>query len=113
MPPPSLAATTTRRFVGSYSKVYALDFDNGVEAIARLPTTLAGAPFLRTASEVATLEFVRGVLDIPVPRVFAWSADASTNTHGAEYIIMEKISGLESIHRWPKIAKVLESLRRF
>ena len=56
-------------FIRSYNKVFALDFDNGVEAIACLPTALAGAPFLTTASEVATMEFVREVLDIPAPRV--------------------------------------------
>ena len=63
---------------GSYNKVSALNFDNGVEAIARIPTALAGAPFFTTASEVATLEFVREVLGIRAPRVFAWSADATS-----------------------------------
>ena len=92
-------------FIGSYNKVFALNFDNGVEVIARLPTPLAGAPFFTTASEVATLEFVREVLDIRAPRVFAWSASATENPVGAEYIIMEKMSGVESYHRWTRIAK--------
>jgi len=90
---------------GSYNKIFALDFDNGVKAIARLPTALAGIPFFTTASEVATLEFVREVLGVRAPRVFAWSANASANPVGAEYIIMEKMSGVESHHRWTRIAK--------
>ena len=76
-----------------------------MQAIARIPCALAGAPFLTTASEVATLEFVRDVLGIRAPRVFAWSANANANPVGAEYIIMEKISGVESRHRWTRIAK--------
>ena len=76
-----------------------------MEAIARIPTSLAGAPFFTTASEVATLEFVREVLGIRAPRVFAWSADASANPVGTEYIIMEKMSGVESHNRWNHIAK--------
>ena len=92
-------------FIGSYNKVFALKFDNGVEAIARIPTALAGAPFFATASEVATLTFAREVLGIPAPRVFAWSANATANPVGTEYIIMEKMSGVESLHRWTHIAK--------
>src|SRR5882762_7104016 len=93
---------------GSYNKIFALNFDNGVEAIARLPTALAGAPFFTTASEVATMEFVREVLGICAPRVFAWSANATANTVGTEYIIMERMSGVESHHRWAQIAKAPE-----
>ena len=54
------------------------------------------------------LEFVREVLGIRAPRVFAWSADATANTVGTEYIIMEKMSGIESHHRWMHIAKAPE-----
>ena len=93
---------------GSHNKAFALNFDNGVEAIARLPTALAGVPFFTTASEVATLEFVREVLGVRAPRVFAWSANASANPVGAEYIITEKMPGIESYHRWGHIAKASE-----
>ena len=52
------------------------------------------------------MEFVREVLGIPAPRVFAWSADSSAkNPVGTEYIIMEKVSGVESHNRWTHIAK--------
>ena len=51
------------------------------------------------------MEFVREVLGIRAPRVFAWSADASANPVGTEYIIMEKMTGVESHNRWNHIAK--------
>ena len=54
------------------------------------------------------MEFVREVLGIRAPRVFAWSADATANFVGTEYIIMEKMSGVESHHRWTHIAKAPE-----
>ncbi len=42
---------------------------------------------LVTASEVATLEFLRVELELPVPKVLAWS-DSNGNTVGCEYIVM-------------------------
>jgi len=54
------------------------------------------------------MEFVREVLGICAPRVFAWSANATANTVGTEYIIMERMSGVESHHRWAQIAKAPE-----
>ncbi len=42
--------------IGSYNKVFALNFHNEIEVVARLPTALAGAPFFTTAREVATVE---------------------------------------------------------
>ncbi|KAK5453545.1 Phosphotransferase enzyme [Exophiala xenobiotica] len=47
---------------------------------------------LVTASEVATLEFLRSELAVPVPKVFSWS-DNSDNPVGCEYIIMEEAQG--------------------
>jgi len=83
--------------LGSYNKVFLLRFNNDREAIVRMPCPLTSPPFLATASEVATMEFAREVLNIPTPRVFAWSgrANASINPVGAEYIIMEKAAGVD------------------
>ena len=98
--------------MGSYNKLFTLNFDDGEEAIACIPTALAGDPFT-TASEVATLEFVREVLGIRAPRVFAWSADATANPVGTEYIIMEKMSDVESHNRWTHINERNTSLSSF
>lgn len=47
--------------------------DNGVQVIAKIPNPYIPQKFF-TASEVATLDFLRNELGIPVPRVFAWSS---------------------------------------
>lgn len=44
---------------GQYNKVFLLRMDNGHEAIAKLPNPNAGPPYYTTASEVATMNFVR------------------------------------------------------
>jgi hypothetical protein len=44
--------------------------DNGSEIIARIPHPNAGPPHLTTASEVATLTFLREQLQTDVPKVF-------------------------------------------
>lgn len=59
--------------------------------IVKIPDPVV-LPRLVTASEVATLHFLRSELDLPVPKVFSWS-DSSNNPVGCEYIIMEEASG--------------------
>ncbi|CZT06814.1 related to FMP29 Found in Mitochondrial Proteome [Rhynchosporium graminicola] len=66
--------------------------DNGSVAIARIPCPNAGPAFKTTASEVATMDFARTILKIPVPKVHAWSA-ISDNPVEAEYILMEEACG--------------------
>lgn len=51
------------------------------------------------------MKFVRKVPGIPAPRIFEWNANGTKNFVGAEYIIMEKLPGIESLHRWTHIAK--------
>lgn len=43
---------------------------------------------------------VRNVLGTPVPRVLAWSSKAGENAVGAEYIIIEKVAGVQLSHVW-------------
>lgn len=64
--------------------------DDGSEVIARFPTPIAGPPHYTTASEVATLKFLRNVLHVPVPEILAYSTNA-TNPVGAEYILRTSI----------------------
>ncbi|KAI0337269.1 hypothetical protein BDW22DRAFT_1340185 [Trametopsis cervina] len=79
---------------GSFNKVFLLEFDNQKNLIAKIPTRLI-PPFYITASEVATMNYARTVLGLPVPRVLAWNAqsDRQRNPVGAEYILMEKAHG--------------------
>ncbi|KAE8151558.1 phosphotransferase enzyme family protein [Aspergillus avenaceus] len=76
---------------------------DGRQLVAKIPNPNAGLPFLTTASEVATMDFVRTVAGIPAPKVYAWSAHAN-NTVGAEYIIMEKAEGVLLSTRWPSMS---------
>lgn len=84
---------------GNFNKAFLLTMDDGNEVIAKIPCPNAGTTLLTTASEVATLKFLRSHLSIRVPEVYAWSSDP-TNPVGAEYIIMEKTRGIALAERW-------------
>ncbi|KAJ7442647.1 kinase-like domain-containing protein [Mycena latifolia] len=100
---------------GNDSKIFLLTFDNGSELIAKVPTPIAGHPHLSTASEVATMDYARTILNVPVPRVISWCSRAETTEVGAEYILMERASGEELHMSWAypgrkRWAKVLEQI---
>ncbi|KAL5336798.1 hypothetical protein BJX70DRAFT_389720 [Aspergillus crustosus] len=84
---------------GQYNKAFQLTMD-GREIIAKLLNPNTGRTHYTTASEVATMDFLRNVLDVPVPRVYAWSSRASENPLSAEYILLEKQAGVIDIERW-------------
>ncbi|KAI4120213.1 MAG: hypothetical protein LQ338_007177 [Usnochroma carphineum] len=88
---------------GQYNKVFLVTTEDGKEVIAKVPQPNAGRPHFTTASEVATMDYARNVLDLPVPEVYAWNSKASTSSVGAEYIIMEKAPGVELGCVWPKL----------
>ncbi|KAI8969898.1 hypothetical protein BD414DRAFT_427824 [Trametes punicea] len=76
-----------------HNRVFALKFNNGVEFIAKIPFPTIGPKHLCTASEVATLDFLRTKL-FPVPVVRAWCSKAESSPVGVEYIMYEKIPGI-------------------
>ncbi|KAE8353819.1 kinase-like domain-containing protein [Aspergillus coremiiformis] len=84
---------------GGFNKVFVLRATNGREVIARIPTPIAGPAHYTTASEVATMDFLRAVLKLPVPKVLAYSP-TSDNPIGAEYILMERVEGESLSSRW-------------
>ncbi|KAI0781791.1 hypothetical protein C8Q75DRAFT_812214 [Abortiporus biennis] len=88
---------------GAYNKLYTLGFSNGQELIFRVPFPIAGPSHLVTASEVATMEFMRETLGAPVPRVLAWSSNTKTNAIGSEFILMEKVAGTPFGVQWTTI----------
>ena len=59
-------------------------------------------PFYKTASEVATLSYLRENTSIPVPRVIAHSPTAE-NELGCEWILMENIPGIALADVWNSI----------
>ncbi|KAJ5783417.1 Aminoglycoside phosphotransferase [Penicillium psychrosexuale] len=101
---------------GNFNKVFLLTMDDGKEIIAKLPNPNAGPQYFTTASEVATMDFVRNVLNIPAPMVYAWSP--STEEIGSEYIIMEKSRGVELSKLWddlrgPDKLQIVQKLAEF
>jgi hypothetical protein len=88
---------------GSSNRVFLLRFDNGLEAIARIPLPVVGNTHLMTASEVATMDFARTVLNIPVPRVLAWSSKHTDV--GTDFIICERAPGREMHHVWSQATR--------
>ncbi|KAI4667376.1 uncharacterized protein J4E79_002062 [Alternaria viburni] len=84
---------------GNYNKAYRLQMEDGQKIIAKVPHPNAVPRGHTTASEVATMEFARTVLNLPVPRVLAWSA-TDQNPVQAEYIIMEEASGSQLHEVW-------------
>ncbi|KKZ65946.1 hypothetical protein EMCG_08289 [[Emmonsia] crescens] len=89
---------------GNFNKTFLLTMDDGKQAVARLPNPNAGRSHFSTASEVATMDFVRNVLGIPAPKVLAWSSRCDGNPVQAEYIIMEKIAGKELSQYWDTLS---------
>lgn len=69
--------------------------------IVKIPDAVV-PPRLVTASEVATLDFLRSELDLPVPKVFSWS-HSSDNPVGCEYIIMEEAHGRPLNTSWSSL----------
>ncbi|MCJ1472449.1 hypothetical protein MMC13_001097 [Lambiella insularis] len=85
---------------GQYSKAFLMTMDDGKQVVAKVPNPNAGPAHLTTASEVATMEFARTVLETPVPKIYSWSSEAQNNAAGAEYIIMEKAPGVQLAKVW-------------
>lgn len=87
---------------GSYNKAFILTMENNVQVIARIPNPYIPQKFA-TASEVATMDFLRSDLGIPMPRVFAWSIRKDQPV-GVEYTIMEKAPGNGLSKIWPTMS---------
>ncbi|KAL3456589.1 hypothetical protein BJX64DRAFT_38537 [Aspergillus heterothallicus] len=84
-------------------KTFKLTMADGRKLIARIPYRNVGPPSLATASKVATLEFLRNVLRLPVPQVLAWNTAVDyTNPVGAEYVIMDLPPGDNLADVWSK-----------
>ncbi|RAL17488.1 uncharacterized protein BO97DRAFT_439377 [Aspergillus homomorphus CBS 101889] len=85
-------ARITKYQEGQYNKTFLLTLNDGSEVVAKLPNPNAGPEVLTIASEVATMDFVRNIIGLPVLRVLSWSCNP-VNPVGSEYIIMEKARG--------------------
>lgn len=52
---------------GNYNKAYCLEMEDRRKVIAKVPHPNAGPRVITTSSEVATMDFARTILKIPVP----------------------------------------------
>lgn len=77
--------------------------EDGSEAIAKIPYKIAVPAHYATASEAATLELLY-LHGIPVPKVYGYSS-TSDNEAGAEYLVMEKASGIGVKSKWLDMTK--------
>ncbi|KAE8402309.1 kinase-like domain-containing protein [Aspergillus pseudonomiae] len=89
---------------GGFSKALLMTTEDGCEYIAKIPCPNAGRPMYCTESEVAVLNFIRTYTTIPVPKVLAWSSDM-TNAVGAEYIVMERVPGVQIFKKWDEMGE--------
>ncbi|KAL4966463.1 uncharacterized protein BDV14DRAFT_198918 [Aspergillus stella-maris] len=95
--------------------------DSGFQVVGKVPNPNSGLKHFTTASEVATMDFLRGysrslfkpkdstnvcqmrnVLGTPVPKAFSWSSSAD-NPVGAEYILMELARGVSLNTIWDRL----------
>ncbi|KAF4237520.1 hypothetical protein CNMCM8980_002423 [Aspergillus fumigatiaffinis] len=88
---------------GMFNKTFLFTMQDGTQVVGKVPNPNAGRAHYTTASEVATMDFVRNELRTPVPKVLAWSSKAEDNLVGAEYIIMEKVAGVQLSKVWPEM----------
>ncbi|KAH8723249.1 kinase-like domain-containing protein [Phaeosphaeriaceae sp. PMI808] len=83
---------------GGFNRVFIIVLESGFELIAKIPYHLTRPEYFATASEAATLSFLR-LRGIPVPEVYSYSA-TTKNPVGTEYILMEKAPGVCLASKW-------------
>ncbi|KAK8243411.1 kinase-like domain-containing protein [Phyllosticta capitalensis] len=84
---------------GGPNRVFRLVMDNGASVIARIPRPVSQVQSRMMASEVATMDLARTILDIPVPKVLGWQGDAE-NPVQSEYMLMEEAFGVPLFTIW-------------
>ena len=83
---------------GGFNRVLLAIMEDGFQAIVKIPYWISVPKTYATASEVATLTFLRSK-GIPVPEVYGWSL-TTDNPVGVEYIIMEHAPGVGADTCW-------------
>ncbi|KAF5319397.1 hypothetical protein D9619_008868 [Psilocybe cf. subviscida] len=86
---------------GRFNKAFRVQLSDGRTVVARIPTPIAGPQHLVTASEVATMTFLRDRVGLTqVPRIISWSSRAEETPVGAEYIVMDLADGIQLADVW-------------
>ncbi|KAL3478146.1 kinase-like domain-containing protein [Aspergillus californicus] len=87
---------------GMHNKAIRFTMDDGFQVIGKVPNPNAGLRHYTTTSEVATMDFMRSVLDTPVPKIFSWNSSAD-NPVAAGYILMENARGVSLSTIWDNL----------
>ncbi|KAK2812216.1 hypothetical protein FQN50_001574 [Emmonsiellopsis sp. PD_5] len=88
---------------GGFNRVFLARLEDNSQVIIKIPFDHSVPRTYATASEVATLAFLRSK-GIPVPKVYGWSSTAN-NPVGVEYIVMETASGIGLDTKWFEMTK--------
>lgn len=112
----AMSVTVTFLAVGAFNKVYTVS-SSALDEEYILRVSLPVDPPYKTASEVATMETVRKLTDIPVPRIIASNSN-NNNSLGFEWILMEKVPGVPLTRRWRKMSweskeKLVKQMAKF
>ena len=86
---------------GGFNRIFDLVLQDGFEVIAKIPYHIAKPDYFATASEAATLAFLR-LKGIPVPEVYSYCATAE-NPVGTEYLLLEKAPGVCVASKWTSL----------
>ncbi|KAF8063573.1 kinase-like domain-containing protein [Lyophyllum atratum] len=100
-----VSITATFLAQGAFNKLYTITVDYGSSNNKKdyvFRVTLPVEPFYKTASEVATLSYIKNHTSIPVPSVIAHSTTAD-NELGFEWILLEKVTGVDLRDVWPAL----------
>lgn len=117
----TLGTRVTKCTEALHNKAFILTKDSGCEVFAKLPNPNTGPARLTIASEIATRKLVgfliplcyiqtnstlqlSDVLNVPVPRVLAWSFDSASSPIRAEYILEERFGSVWN--QWPRKSKL-------
>ncbi|KAJ5799715.1 kinase-like protein [Penicillium psychrosexuale] len=88
---------------GGFNRVFLSTMEDGLEVIVKIPYPITGPKHYATASEAASMQYLRSK-GIPVPKMYGYSS-SDTNPARVEYIIMEKASGVGLETRWLSMSK--------
>ncbi|PYI23681.1 phosphotransferase enzyme family protein [Aspergillus violaceofuscus CBS 115571] len=88
---------------GGFNRVLLATMEDDFKAIVKIPYRISVPETYATASEVATLTFLRSK-GFPVPEVYGWSATREDEV-GVEYIIKEHAAGIGAETRWFQTTK--------
>ncbi|KAF7117345.1 hypothetical protein CNMCM5793_006094 [Aspergillus hiratsukae] len=97
---PSSTLEVTLLAQGGFNKIYDVKIDNEM-LIMRL--ALPVDPFHKTASEVATMDWIRRTTNLPVPSIISYQASRD-NLLGFEWILMTKIPGEPLGEIWKSVS---------